>query len=87
MQTLMILSSFLSAIATIVIAIYAGCTYKLTRQIDLLAKQSRQDQEDLFEAIVIATIISGPTSTGDFEKAIRSFNEKYKGQRKIFKSA
>lgn len=59
--------------------------YKLYEQERDQAKQQQKDFEDLLEAIVISTLISGPSSTGDLDKAKNAFKENYKGQRQIFK--
>lgn len=59
--------------------------YKLYEQAQQQADQQQKNFEDLLEAMVISTLISGPSSTGGFEGAIVAFKSKYLGNRKIFK--
>jgi hypothetical protein len=43
----------------------------------------KEQISDLYQAIVIATLLSGPTSTGGIEKATQEFKSLYKGKTRI----
>ncbi|RLD18703.1 MAG: hypothetical protein DRI36_00765 [Caldiserica bacterium] len=72
-----VVSSIVSAIATLAIAIFTYLNFRKD-------KKFKQELKDLYQAIVIATILSGPTSYGEFEKAKNVFKEVYKGKTDIF---
>lgn len=78
-------ADWITAIASVVMVGVGWINYKLYKQSQEQAKQQKKDFEDLLEAIVISTIISGPSSTGGLETAIKAFKSKYKGERYIFK--
>ena len=59
--------------------------YELYKQAQKKAEQQQKDFEDLLEAIVISTLISGPSSYGALPTAIKAFESNYLGNRKIFK--
>ena len=80
----------ISAVSTVVIAIYSWRNYCLT--IELKKSNERRSSEneefreqikDLYQAITIATIISS-TGTG-VDQGIRDFKSHYTGKVKIFK--
>lgn len=77
-------SMIVTGMATAVIAVYAVLTYRLSKQISRQSELHQQDLDDLFEAIVVATLLSGPT-TIDFDRTQKAFENHYKGKRKVFK--
>ena len=60
-------------------------SYKLAKRVQDQAEQQQKDFIDLFEAIVISNLLSGPSSTGNFGNVMQAFKQKYKGKREIFK--
>ena len=90
-DTMIMLSSIITAIATTVVAIFSWRSYCLSRDL----KKSSEDQnkredefkghiKDLYQAIVISNILSGPSSFGALTQAIDAFKSQYKGKFKIF---
>ena len=75
------MASCVSSIATVVIGYYAYQSHKL-------AEQHRQELADLYQAIVIATLLSGTSGQNEkaTNKAIEIFSKNYKGEIKIFKN-
>jgi hypothetical protein len=92
MNELLVISTAVSALATCVIAVYSCFSWKLTvemkRANDLKDKADQEFKEqvsDLYRAIVVATILSGPSSYGSLDQATSAFNAQYAGKTKIFK--
>ncbi|MHA1385698.1 MAG: hypothetical protein ACTSR3_18255 [Candidatus Helarchaeota archaeon] len=73
-----------SAISTAVIAVFTVCNFFFNRAILKKDEEFKQQVKDLYQAIVIATILSGPTSHGEFDKAKNEFKKVYKGKTCIF---
>jgi len=73
-----------SALSTVVIAIFTGLNFFFNRAILKKDEEFKQQVKDLYQAIVIATILSGPTSYGQFDEAKKVFEKLYKGKIKIF---
>ena len=91
MQFLQLLSIVVTAIATAVIALFTYRTYQVYTSMKEIMNQSQQkmgqDQDetkDLYEAIVVATLISAPSGTGKTNVAIEVFKHYYKGRTKLF---
>jgi hypothetical protein len=89
-------SIVISAIATSVIAIYSIMSYKLAKEItkqdksyrdslENLTKNNQNELSDLYQAIVIATLMGGSGNTGVVKTLIDTFSEHYKGNIEIFK--
>jgi len=85
------LSSTVTGIATVFIALYGWKTHQLTLQLKAAEDQRskreeefRQQLSDLYQAITIATLLSGPSGVGAFPSAIEAFQSKYKGKVRIF---
>lgn len=78
------LPDWLTAAATIAMFWIGWLSYKLAKRVQDQAEQQQKDFSDLMEAIVISNLLSGPSSTGAFDQAIKAFKEKYKGDRNIF---
>jgi len=72
------------AVATVIIAWYAYCNYRLYKTMQEKEIEYKEQISDLYQAIVIATLMSGPTSFADMGKTIEAFNSYYKGKTKIF---
>ena len=78
MNTLITISTCVSAIATIAIAYYSYQTKK--------SQDKFQEQlSDLYKGIIIATLQSANTDETALPRFITRFNEKYDGKTKIFK--
>jgi len=80
MQFLQFLSVVVTAIATLVIGLFSYRTYQVYTSIREIMSRSQTETRDLYEAIVIATLVSAPS----FEKAINNFSSRYKGDTKLF---
>ncbi|HTZ11857.1 MAG TPA: hypothetical protein VMD04_05770 [Candidatus Margulisiibacteriota bacterium] len=79
------------AFATVCLAFFAYQSNKLAKEIkrsnDLKEKEDkefRQQTNDLYSAIVIATLVSGGVDTGKYTIAKTVFTELYKGKTPIF---
>ena len=81
---ILLFSACVSSIATVVIAVYAIFSYRLSKKIEGDSSRFQQETKDLYQAIVIATILGEKWSVGDPSLAIKRFNELYKGKTKIF---
>jgi len=97
MSNIIIVATLINALAVIVIAWYASTNYKLANKVHNLEKEmqkqnkearekQRQELGDLYQAITIATLLSGSSGTnvGLQEKAIELFNKHYTGDTRIF---
>lgn len=80
-----------SSIATCIIALYSWRSYELTKEMkranDLKEKADqafKQQVKDLYQAIVVATIISTPNMVGQYSTVINTFKAHYKGNTPIF---
>ncbi len=85
-------STIVMAIATACLALFAYQSNRLAKEIkrtnDLRVaedKEFRQQVSDLYQAIVISTLISGPSSYGAFGQAKDVFKSQYRGKTPIFK--
>ena len=90
-DTMVVTSSIVTALATTAIAIFSWCSYCLSKEIKKsMEDQSKREEEfksqvkDLYQAIVISNLLSGPSSFGDLPKAINAFKSQYKGKFRIF---
>ena len=91
-DTMVVISSIVTALATTVITIFSWRSYCLSEEI----KKSTEDQgkreeefksqvKDLYQAIVISNVFSGPSCCGELTQAIDAFKSQYyKGKFKIF---
>ena len=80
----MLMATIAMAVATVIIAWYASCNYKLYRTIQEKDTEHKEQISDLYQAIVIAILFSGPPSYARIEETIKEFNKHYKGKTKIF---
>ncbi len=69
-----------TALATVGIFILACSNYGLAREIKKSREKHDQETKDLFQAMVIANIASGPH---DYSESVRFFKEHYKGKTEI----
>ena len=90
-DTMVVTSSIVTALATTAIAIFSWNSYCLSKQIKKATEdQIKRDEEfksqikDLYQAIVISNVLSGPSSYGALTQAIDAFKSQYKGKFKIF---
>jgi len=83
MENLIIISSAISALATIAIAYYAFRAHNLTKEMRRTQENRDQEVSDLYQAIVIATLLSGPTAS-NIGSLTPTFEKLYNGKTKIF---
>ena len=90
-DNIIIVSNIVTAVATMAIAIFTWCSYCISQQIKRATEdQSKREEEfknqikDLYQAIVISNVLSGPSSYGALTQAIDAFKSQYKGKFKIF---
>ena len=69
-----------SAVATVVIAIFAWSNYKLAQEIKKSREKHDEETKDLYQAMVIASISSGPHT---YDEAVEFFKENYKGKTEV----
>jgi type II secretory pathway pseudopilin PulG len=84
-----VIAIVVSAGATAFVAYYARATLKLTQQMEASARQHQEELSDLYQAIVIATLLTGPghNTSNFFENGKRYFKSAYKGNTEIFKES
>ena len=75
----------ISSLATVAIAVLAFCNYHLASKIQKTEKDFRQQTSDLYQAIVISNMLSGPVlaHSEEMNSKIRRFKEIYKGKTPI----
>jgi|WetSurMetagenome_2_1015567.scaffolds.fasta_scaffold395432_2 hypothetical protein len=80
------ISTIMAAIATAIISFYAWKAHQLTVAIKQKDAAHQQEIKDLFQAIVISNILSGPHEVGSslLESRITQFNQWYNGNIQIF---
>ncbi|MEK6563491.1 MAG: hypothetical protein AABZ65_00475 [Candidatus Omnitrophota bacterium] len=90
-NTMFMISSVITAIATTVIALFSWRSFCLSGEIKKATENQCKKEEDfksqtkdLYQAIVISNILSGPSSYGALTQAIDAFKSQYKGTFKIF---
>ena len=95
---LQMVSIVVTTAATVVIALYAWKNHRVAVNSyglsqELAQKESnrsqreqefRQQMKDLCEAIVVATIVSDPTRSGQYVNTVSAFKALYKGQTPLF---
>lgn len=88
----MTIASLITAIASVVIAFYAWKNHELAKSFEGLDKlREKRDQEyrcqvsDLYQGIIIATLMGGQPSSGVLKESIATFKERYNGKTPIFK--
>jgi len=86
-QFIVIISSIVSAIATVVIAVYAIMSHSLANAIKESSNDHQSKIEDLYQAIIISNIVAAGRSPNEteVERAKEMFNQNYNGSTKIFK--
>jgi hypothetical protein len=72
-----LMANVVIAIATVVIAIFAIMSYRLGSKIQSRDEGFRQQISDLYQAVVISSVITGPQP--ELTRAIRRFKVLYKG--------
>lgn len=82
---MVIVSTLISAIATVVIAYFTYQNYKMYKILQNKDKQYKKQTRDLYQAIVISTLLSGPSSHGGYRECKEVFKKEYAGETKIFK--
>jgi len=74
------LALWITGIATAVIAWFAYSNYRLAKEIKETRDKHDEETKDLFQAMVIANIASGPHN---YSESLRFFKENYKGKTEI----
>ncbi len=87
-----VVSTAMTALATVMIWVYARKSHQLAQALKQTEEaRARRDDEfreqlsDLYQAIVIATVLSGPSSFGQFHNSVEVFNQQYTGKTPIFR--
>jgi membrane protein insertase Oxa1/YidC/SpoIIIJ len=84
MNWIVALSTAATALATVGMAVFTWLNYRMYREMQRKQAEQQQRFNDLFEGIVIATLLSGPTAYGDYDKLKKTFLKEYKGTTTIF---
>ena len=79
------ISSAITALSTLVIAYFTCQNHKMYKLLRKKDEEYKKQTKDLYHAIVISTLLSGPSSTGGFEKCKETFKKEYRGETKIFR--
>lgn len=74
------LAIWISAIATVFIAFLALSNYKLAQEIKKSREKHDEETRDLYQAMVIASISSGPHT---YDEAVEFFKKNYKGKTEV----
>ena len=82
---LSILSTVITAVATVVMACYSVAAFNLSKKIIESQDEFQERTADLYKAIVIATILSSNTDPEEFDKFKRKFESVFDGKTVIFK--
>ncbi len=96
MNWITIISIIATAIATCFIAYFSRVSTCLAKEIkdqdksyrdkfENLTKQHQTELSDLYQAIVISTLMGGSSSPGKMDELMTTFKKHYKGKIKIFK--
>ena len=85
MNTAIVASATISAVATVVICFVTCLNYRMYQKIQAKHDEEQQRFGDLMEAMVIATLLSGPSVVGPYATNKDTFLKQYKGETKIFK--
>ena len=87
MNTVIVVSTAVSAFATIGIFLVAWLNIRMYKTLQEKHGEEQERFQDLLEAMVIATLLTGPGHrTGNyFENGKRYFRNSYKGKTLIFK--
>ena len=86
MDALLGWSTLVMALATVGIFLFTWLNYRMYVRMKEGNEEQQRRFNDLLEAIVIATILSGPSSWGQFTEAKTKFLREYKGHTQVFKS-
>ena len=74
-------SAIISAVATVVIAIFTWFTYQMYKKLQEKDEEYKNQIGDLYKAIVISNLLSG---NSDLEMTHKKFHKEYTGKTKIF---
>lgn len=80
-----IIFTVLNAGSAVVSAIATWKIYRLTEQAKKSQEEAVEQTSDLYKAIVISTLLSSNTDTGQFPTFLSKFNDYYDGKTRIFK--
>lgn len=75
----------ITAIATLAIAWFTWLNYKMYRAIQKKDEEYKRKTRDLYEAIVVATLVASGRAAFDFGGIKNTFNAHYKGETPIFR--
>lgn len=81
---LMVISTVATGIATVSIAYYTKKMRDIYKSIELSQNESQERTNDLYQAIVIATLQSSNSSPDVLPNFISEFKRHYTGKTKIF---
>lgn len=78
-----ILMLAINVLATVVIAFFAYCNHRLSRDIKNESDRYQEDMKNITEAIVISNIVANGMS-GDIRARVEEFKAHYKDREKLF---
>ena len=80
------ISGIINTAATTVIAVFTWLNFLMYKDIQKRDEEYKAKTCDLFQAITLATLLSGSsgTSTAIVDEMIKIFNDKYSGKTKVF---
>lgn len=78
------LSTIITTLATCVIAYFAWASHQVALAIQQQEKAHQKELTDLYEAIMIATVMGGQGNSGVVNTSIETFKKHYKGSTPIF---
>jgi glucan phosphoethanolaminetransferase (alkaline phosphatase superfamily) len=84
MQFLQLLSILVTTAATVAIAVFSYRTYQIYGSMKEIMSQNQTETKDLYQAIVIATLLTVISGPGKIGPAIEIFKHHYRGKTQIF---
>ena len=84
MQFLQLLSIVATTVATVAIAIFSYRTYQVYASMEKIMSRNLTETKDLYQAIVVATLLTAKTGPGEIDGTLKLFKHFYKGETKLF---
>lgn len=85
MEKIVGLFVMISAIATVAIAYFTYQNYNMYKIIQNRDEGYKKQTRELYQAIVISTLLSGPSSYGSYSQCKDIFKKEYRGETTIFR--
>jgi len=84
MNSIFIVLTLIQTISTIFIARATWLNYRIYETLQKKDEDYKKQTSDLYQAIVISTLLSGPSSYGQYGQTKDVFKKEYRGETKIF---